>query len=322
ESPVIRVEVSAVEAMVDGVSKYEFRALDGSDLPPWRAGAHLDIVVAPEYLRQYSMSGDPADRSKYQIGVLREDTGRGGSALLHRIFAPGRKIFISKPINHFPLNWEAKKTLLFGGGIGVTPMIAMAHEAHARGMAFELHYSAKSRQTAGFLDDLNGMPWRDQVKVYITDEGTRADFSAIFSALATQDAAASHVYACGPDAYMAAVMDEAARAEVPEGHRHLEYFAVPEQPDYENQPFTLRLARSGTEIAVAETETATDALARHGISVDVKCSDGICGVCQCGVVAGDVEHRDFVLSKAQRESRMILCQSRAAASDGVIEIDL
>ncbi|MEO0358802.1 MAG: reductive dehalogenase, partial [Pseudomonadota bacterium] len=109
DAPVLRVEVTKADRMANGVTKYEFQALDRSDLPEWTAGAHLDIVVAPEFLRQYSMSGDPADRSKYQIGVLREDAGRGGSKLLHRIFEVGRKVFISKPINHFPRHVGAKK---------------------------------------------------------------------------------------------------------------------------------------------------------------------------------------------------------------------
>ena len=123
--------------MTGQITKYELSSLDGEPLPEWRAGAHLDIVVAPEFLRQYSMSGDPADRSKYQIGVLREDAGKGGSLLMHRIFTEGRKIFISKPINHFPLAADANKHILMGGGIGVTPMIAMAHELYAAGESFE-----------------------------------------------------------------------------------------------------------------------------------------------------------------------------------------
>ncbi len=126
DAPVIRVEITLAEEMTEGVTKFEFRALDDSPLPEWQAGAHMDIVVAPEFLRQYSMSGDPANRDRYQIGVLREDEGRGGSLLMHRIFTPGRKIFISKPINHFPLAAEATRSFLMGGGIGITPMIAMA----------------------------------------------------------------------------------------------------------------------------------------------------------------------------------------------------
>jgi len=128
DAPVIRVEVTAVEKMTADVSRYELRATDGSELPAWTAGAHIDVVVAPEYLRQYSLAGDPADRSRYVLGVLREDTGRGGSALMHRIFAPGRRVFVSKPINHFPLDETAAKTLLMGGGIGVTPMIDLNPE--------------------------------------------------------------------------------------------------------------------------------------------------------------------------------------------------
>ena len=152
----LRVEITKVEHMADGVTKYEFSALDGSDLPEWRAGAHLDIVVAPEYLRQYSMSGNPEDRKTYQIGVLREDAGRGGSALLHRIFTLGRKIFISKPINHFELHENAHKTFLMGGGIGVTPMIAFAHRLHKLGRDFELHYSFSGPQTAGYSNVKTG----------------------------------------------------------------------------------------------------------------------------------------------------------------------
>ena len=131
DAPVIRVEVTKAERMSNDVTKYEFASLDGSELPPWTAGAHLDIVVAPEFLRQYSMSGDPGNRSIYQIGVLRENDGRGGSKLMHRIFSKGRKIFISKPINHFELDETASKTYLMGGGIGITPMIAFAHRLHS-----------------------------------------------------------------------------------------------------------------------------------------------------------------------------------------------
>ena len=318
EAPVIRVEITKVEHMTDNVTKYELSSLDGEDLPEWRAGAHLDVVVAPEYFRQYSMCGDPADRSKYQIGVLREDEGRGGSKLLHRIFAEGRKIFVSKPINHFPLADEGTKHFLMGGGIGITPMIAFARECHAKGTEFELHYSASSRAHAGFLEDLKGVPWTDKVHLHISDEGTRADLDAILSGYS----GGWHVYTCGPDRYMTSVLEAAERQGFPEEARHLEYFSVPELPDYENHDFTLKLSRSGIELLVPADRSATDVLEERGMHVDVKCSDGICGVCKCGLVSGDVEHRDFVLSNSQRKTSIILCQSRAAKDGGVVEIDL
>ena len=317
ESPVLQVVVSKVDAMTAGVTKYELRKPDGSDLPAWTAGAHLDIVVAPEFLRQYSMSGDPADRSKYQIGVLREDPGRGGSKLMHRIFNEGRRIFISKPINHFPLEETAKKSFLMGGGIGITPMIAMAHRLHALNANFAMHYSVSNREDAGFLEDLAAMPWSDNLHIHVSAEQTRANFDHILKGYEPE----FHVYTCGPDRYMTSVMEAAERQGYPEEARHLEYFSVPEIPDYVNHPFMLRL-QDGRELHVPADKTATDVLAENGISVDVKCSDGICGVCRCGLISGEVEHRDFVLSKAQRETSIILCQSRAANPDGIIEIEL
>jgi len=318
ESPVIQVELVTVDNMTDDITKYEFQTLDGSDLPPWQAGAHLDIVVAPEYLRQYSMSGNPADRSKYQIGVLREDEGRGGSVLMHRIFTKGRRLFISKPINHFELNEQAGKTLLLGGGIGITPLIAMAHRLHALSSDFVLHYSGASRHKMGYLRDLNGHPWSANVQYHVTDEGTRADFDSLLSNASAQ----THVYTCGAERYMNAVTEAATKAGIPEEQQHLEYFNVPETPDWVNHSFTVKLASSGREFEIPAERSATDVLVEQGLNIDVKCSDGLCGVCKCGLVEGDVEHRDFVLSKQQRKDSVILCQSRALEKGGVVVVDL
>jgi ferredoxin-NADP reductase/epoxyqueuosine reductase QueG len=317
DAPVIRVTLTRADKMTADVTKYEFAAPDGSSLPSWTAGAHLDILVAPEFLRQYSMSGDPADRSTYQIGVLREDQGRGGSALMHRIFTPGRRVFLSKPINHFELVEDATRTFLMGGGIGITPMIAFAHRLHALGRAFDLHYSVPSRASAGYLDDLAAAPWASRVHLHVSDENTRADLAAILS----NPQPGAHVYTCGPDRYMEAVLTAAETAGFPDEARHFEYFSVPEQPDYVNHPFTLRLS-DGRSFLVPPDKSATDVLAENGIHVDVKCSDGICGVCKCSLISGAVEHRDFVLSNKQRETAIILCQSRAAEPDGTIEIAL
>ena len=316
DSPVIQVVVSKVEEMAEGITKYEFAAIDGSDLPEWTAGAHLDVVVAPEFLRQYSMSGDPSDRSKYQIGVLREEDGRGGSKLLHRIFQEGRRVFISRPINHFALE-KASFTHLFGGGIGITPMIAMAHELYAKGQDFVLHYSGRSRQTMGYLEDLQRFPWADRVQLHITSEGSRADIAALLRGYQK----GHHVYSCGPDAFIQGVQSAAESAGYPDDAVHQEYFSVPEVPDYVNHPFQLKL-KDGRVLDVPAEKTASDVLIENGVHVDIKCSDGICGVCKCGVVSGEVEHRDFVLSKAQREGAIILCQSRAANANELIEIDL
>jgi reductive dehalogenase len=318
EAPVLRLKLNRVESMADAVSKYEFVDSEGAELPPFEAGAHLDVVVAPEFMRQYSLSGDPADRSKYQIAVLREDDGRGGSALLHRIFNEGRMVFVSRPINHFPLEEGARRTLLMGGGIGITPMLAMAHRLHAIGAEFELHYSVHDRGGAGFLNDIEQAPWRERAHVHISTEGTRARLDELVGNYVEGD----HLYTCGPDAYMSSVLEAGDKLGWPDENLHREYFSVPEAPEYENHEFTLNLARSGRQIAVPAESNAAEALLAAGIHVDMKCSDGICGVCKCGVLEGEVEHRDYVLSNAQRADTMILCQSRALEPGAELRIDL
>jgi reductive dehalogenase len=318
DAPVIKARVSKVEHMTSGVTKYEFIDWEGGELPPWTAGAHLDVVVTPEFLRQYSMSGNPADNSTYQIGVLREDEGRGGSKMLHRIFSEGRRVFISKPINHFELDESATKTFLMGGGIGITPMIAFAHRLHDKGADFELHYSASRQEDAGFQNDLKTMPWADRVSLHFSDQGTRADLDAVLANYQP----GWHVYTCGPDRFMNGVLEAAERQGFPEAARHLEYFSVPEQPDFVNHAFKVKLARSGKILTVPEDKSISDVLLENGVRVDVKCSDGICGVCKCGLISGQVEHRDFVLSKSQQDTEIVTCQSRAAPDCEVITLDL
>ncbi|WP_435137749.1 2Fe-2S iron-sulfur cluster-binding protein [Pseudopelagicola sp. nBUS_19] len=317
DAPVIRVEVTKVEQMTAKVTKFEFSSFDKKPLPEWTAGAHLDVLVAPGFLRQYSMSGDPADSSRYQIGVLREDKGQGGSLLMHRIFDEGRKVFISKPINHFELEETAIKTFLMAGGIGITPMIAFAHRLHELDSDFVLHYSASREDGAGYQNDLKAMPWADKVHFHFSDQGTRANLDKVLSGYKS----GWHVYTCGPENFMEGVMDAAERQGFPDGSRHLEYFNVPEKPEYENHDFIIRL-KDGRELNVPSDRIPTDVLLENGVHVDIKCSDGICGVCKCGLISGKVEHRDFVLSAKQRESFVILCQSRAAKLNGVIEVDL
>jgi ferredoxin len=168
-----------------------------------------------------------------------------------------------------------------------------------------------------FLSDIANAPWSDRVTLHVSSETGRADFDAILPDWSE----GAHVYCCGGSHFMDAAMAAAERKGFPDEARHVEYFTTPELPDYENHPFTLKLA-SGKRVEVAADRNAAECLIEAGVAVDLKCSDGLCGVCRCGVVSGEVEHRDFVLSKAQRQDSMILCQSRAARPGGEIEIDL
>ena len=245
----------------------------------------------------------------------------GGSALMLRAFREGRRVFVSRPRNHFPLREDARHTLLMAGGIGVTPLIAMAHRLHALDRSFALHYSVPSRTRAGFADTLAGVPWREQVRWHVSDEGTRADFATVIPPFSD----GMQLYTCGSPRHMDAVFDAAQATGWPEGALHREHFSVPEAPEAERHPFVLRLARSGREVPVAADRSATDALAEAGVRVDVKCSDGLCGVCAVNydAQASDaVDHRDLVLSRAERERRVILCRSRSAQAGGVLVVDL
>ena len=321
DPPVFPVLLKRREDMTADVAKYEFASVDGSELPPFAAGAHIDVVIAPEYQRQYSLAGDPADRSRYVLGVLREPDGRGGSALMHRAFREGRRVFVAKPANHFPLHEDAALSLLFAGGIGVTPMIAMANRLHAIDKPFEFHYSAASRRSAGFLADLAQAPWADRVRYHFKDEGARADLQALLP----DHAPGYRVYTCGAPRFMNGVFEAATAHGWPEDAMHREFFSVPEAEGWTNHPFVLRLANSGRSLQVPADRSATDVLAEAGLAIDTKCSDGLCGVCATRydrAASGEIEHRDFVLSRKEREQRVILCCSRAKEEGAEIVVEM
>ena len=249
--------------------------------------------------------------------MLIEPEGRGGSKLMHRIFEQGRRVFVSKPINHFGLETQSNLSLLFGGGIGVTPMIAFAHELDRAGRDFKMMYSASRLDSAAFDDDFAAQPWAAKTSKHYSDQGSRLDIAVAVPPYAP----GVHIYVCGPDAYMSAILVHARAIGYPDAALHAEFFAVPDMLDWVNLPFEIERS-NGQKLAMNADQSASDALIAAGIPVDVKCSDGLCGVCKCTVIAGEVEHRDFVLSAAQRETTIILCQSRALQENGVLILDI
>lgn len=299
------------------VVKFEFTAMDGTELPAFEAGAHIDVTAMPQFIRQYSLCSDPADPSKYMIAVLREDDGHGGSLRIHQTLKEGRPVLISRPRNHFPLYESAKRSLLLAGGIGVTPMIAMAHTLHAQNREFVFYYKASTRAGAGFIEELHGYTWADRVHFYFSDEN-RLNVADVLGDYQADD----HLYTCGPAAFMDAVFECALEQGWDGDSLHREYFTAPDTTHYENHSFKLVLQKTGVEIEVPEDKKATEALAEAGYAVDTKCSDGICGACSTQYVDGDIEHRDFVLSNEQRLGRVILCCSRAAEPNGEIVLNM
>ena len=316
--PVIPVIVTRRTDFAEDLARFVLQSADNTLLPPFEAGAHVDVVIAPEYQRQFSLAGDPSDRSNYVLGVQNENDGRGGSSLMFRIFREGRKSFISRPRNHFPLDEDAEYSLLMGGGIGITPLVSMASRLFSIGREFEMHYSVSRHDQAAFKDDIANAPWADRAHMYCSNLGTRADLGVIIPVYKD----GYRLYTCGSDRYMNSVFEQATNRGWPEDSLLREYFVVPEPPERENHPFVLELAHSGRKIEVPADRTALEALADTGIHIDTKCSDGICGVCEVRYLAGEVEHRDYVLAARDRKEKMLVCCSRAAEKDGTITIDL
>jgi len=318
-APVLTVKVAKCEinSIDSKVLKLEFASLDGSPLPTFEAGAHIDITIAPQFIRQYSLASDPATPSRYLVGILREDDGRGGSLRIHQQLQEGMSVLISRPRNHFPLMKEASRSLLLAGGIGVTPLIAMAHQLHTEGREFEFYYKAKTRANAGFIKELKSYPWAERVHFHFSDENRLMVVDVL-----NNYEAGDHLYTCGPAMFMDAVFNTAMQLGWEEDALHREYFSAPDIGDYENHSFTLFLQKSGIEIQVPETKTAAEALNEAGRAVDTKCADGLCGVCTVDYVEGDIEHRDYVLSKAERKRKLVLCCSRASKPNGLIVLDI
>ncbi|WP_419849138.1 reductive dehalogenase [Candidatus Poriferisocius sp.] len=312
------LRISTRDDMAEDVVMFELEKPDKTDVTPFTAGAHIDLVIDAPFTRQYSLAGDPADQSKYVLGILNEPEGRGGSLRAYQRLHPGEIVAVTGPRNHFALDEEASKSLLLGGGIGVTPLISMAHRLHALGREFELHYSFRSRETAGFIDHLQRQPWSQQVYIHCSEEGTRADLSEIVGT-----AQPGHVlYACGPEAFMDAVFAAGTAGRWAEKDMRREYFTAPEQAEYENTPFTVLLERSQQSLDVPVDKSIAEVLQDEGLPVITKCSDGLCAACVLSYTGGDVEHRDFVLSSKERETRIATCSSRAREEGGIVALDL
>ncbi|WP_280440346.1 PDR/VanB family oxidoreductase [Nocardia cyriacigeorgica] len=297
--------VLASSAMAaEDVRVLELRATDGGPLPAWTPGSHLDLVLPSGKQRQYSLCGDPADRYSYRIAVRRLADGGGGSVEIHDTLRTGDPIRVRGPRNAFSFV-EAPSYLFLAAGIGITPILPMVQAAGARG---QLIYLGRSRTTMPFLDELPAT-----AEVLPDDEygGPR------IAELIARSAPGAAVYVCGPPPVLA----EAQRVffEVnPTGSLHTERFSAP--PVLDGKPFDLTLARTGTTVRVDAAETTLTAIARAVPDVLYSCRQGFCGTCKVAVLAGAVEHRDRLLTAAEREDRMLTCVSRTAGHSLVIDL--
>ncbi|MGN0923162.1 PDR/VanB family oxidoreductase [Ectopseudomonas mendocina] len=315
---VLNLVVRKRQEQGEGVVILDLADPTGSNLPTFEAGAHVDIHLKPGLVRQYSLCGDPANASVYRLGVLRDPASRGGSVAVHELLTEGASVSVGAPRNLFPLAAGASRSILIGGGIGITPMIAMAHQLTAQDSPFELHYCGRSRNRTAFLDELAGADFAACVRTHFDDEGDaqKLDLPTVLG----QPGAGVHVYVCGPSGFMDWVIDGARKAGYTEDHIHREYFQV--EVDASGDSFEVVAQRSGKSVQVAEGQTIIDALATVGIKVEISCEQGVCGTCLCDVLEGEPDHRDVYLTDDEKAAndQILVCCSRAKSKKLVLDI--
>lgn len=310
------LRVDSMTPVAERVLRVRLVAPGGEPLPRWSAGAHIDIECGDTGLsRQYSLCGDPAERGAYEIAVLREPASRGGSAWMHERLRPGMRVKIRGPRNHFRLDAHASRAILIAGGIGITPIGAIARQARAGGIDYTLHYCGRSRRTMAFVDELAALHG-ERLRLHVSDEGTRADFSALDVAPGTQ------VYACGPARMLDALAARAAHW--PAHALRVEHFAAaaPRVDPAAEQPFEVELKDSGLTLTVPANRTLLATLRAANVDLQSDCEEGLCGSCEVRVLAGEIDHRDSVLSAGERaaNTRMMACCSRAKRGRIVLEL--
>lgn len=309
-----RMRVSRIAWAAEGVLRVALTDPAGSDLPAWDPGAHLSLTLPNKLVRQYSLCSEPGNSREWEVAVLRDTGSRGGSAFIHASLRPGELIDVLGPRNNFRLE-DAAHYLLVAGGIGITPILAMARELDSRGDSWSLVYLGRTRAGMAFLDEL--AEYGAHARVHVDDEaGGPIAVESLLESL-RQD---SLVYACGPGGLLACL-----QAEVPEGQLRLERFAgaatpAPEAGD--EVPFDIVCAASGGRVHVAAGESAVEALQAEGFDVPTSCLEGFCGTCELKVLAGTVDHRDTLLSPREREANthMYPCVSRGSSAEITLEI--
>lgn len=313
----LRGRVAARIPLTERIVALEIEPADGATFPTWEPGAHVDLHLREGLVRQYSLTGR-AEPGRYRLAVQLEPDSTGGSRLVHARLQPGAAITLSRPRNHFALDETAESTVLFSAGIGLTPILAMAWRLHDQGRPFAWHLSARGHDTLAWRDEIDLWPFRASIRLHFSLDGPsgRLDADRAMAELPPQ----AHIYICGPRTYMDALSSAATRAGLAPHRIHLEHFGA--EIDVGGDPFTVVAARSGRRIAVAADESILTALGRAGIAIPTSCQNGVCGTCLTGVLEGRPDHRDLVLTDAEKAegSRIAVCCSRSRSATLVLDL--
>jgi len=310
------VVVRSAESVAPRIKSFELADPAGAPLPPFTAGAHVDVTLPNGLVRSYSLLNDSRERHRYVIAVLHEEAGGGGSAWVHESLKPGDTVAISAPQNRFEIDEGGDHNILIAGGIGITPILSMAERFDELGIDYELIYCSRSREDAAFCAHIEE---RHGDRATLHHDGGLRERSLDVDALLGVREPGTHVYVCGPPGLISAV--RTAARDWPQGTVHFELFGAVRADAgaaAENRPFDVHLKRRNLTLHVPAERSILDVLAENGVRVRTVCNDGFCGTCTTRYVAGNVEHRDGVLDEEGRKSMIQVCVSRALPGDMLV----
>jgi vanillate monooxygenase ferredoxin subunit len=301
----------------EDIRSIELVGADGAPLPPFEAGAHIDVHTG-DLIRQYSLINTIASDGSYRIAVKLEPNSRGGSRFMHAL-AEGEALKIGLPRNNFAPHPDAAHSVLLAGGIGITPLLGMAHHLLARDSSFSLDYFARSNDPVAFAAEIQSTALASRTRFHLGLAGDAV--KGVLATLLDTLPANTHVYTCGPSPFMQAVREAVAAR--PGLVLHFEYFAAePPAGDPAAETFRVRLAKSGSTVEVNANQTIIEALRAAGVQVETSCEQGVCGTCMTRVLAGRPDHRDLMLTEEEHREgdQMLICVSRSLEAELVLDL--
>jgi ferredoxin-NADP reductase len=318
------VEVDLVvrrrDEVADGVVMLTLTDPDGADLPEWAPGAHVDLMMGPSLVRQYSLCGETANRAEWRVGVLLDPNSRGGSQYVHDKLHEGGTVRVRGPRNHFPLV-SSPRYQFIAGGIGITPMLPMIEAADATGADWRLLYGGRSRSSMAFVDELKRHG--ERVTICARDEQEQSNFRTNLDSVLSEQSQHTLVYCCGPEGLLSSVED--ACKTWPTDSLHIERFSAKtlEEPSPDAlATFEVECQRSGLTLTVTQDKSIYLACEEAGVDVLGSCMEGVCGTCECDIIEGEGDHRDSVLNDAEKAANetIMICVSRARSERLVLDL--
>ena len=316
----IQVRVARKVLEAKDIYSYELVALDGGVLPTFDAGAHIDVDLPNGMTRQYSLCNDPLENRRYIIGVLRDPQSRGGSQVLHEQVQEGDILRISEPKNHFPLSPQVGYSILLGGGIGITPMLAMAETLARERSKFALHYCTRSAERTAFTERIAESAFATWVQHHYDDgaDEQKIDLQQTLAGPSPDH----HLYVCGPRGFMDAVLDLARNQGWKEAQLHYEFFGGKVLAEEADSTFEITIASTGQRIQIPKGVTVAKALEAAGVEVMTSCEQGVCGTCVTRVLDGTPDHRDSYLTPEEQaaNNQFMPCCSRAKSASLTLDL--